>query len=72
MMVDDVRLDHQRSDDRGLLGAVGVLEPMADAGQEVGQQDDAERLEEDMEGVHDVLLAVYFTSSGLWTVNRYS
>jgi hypothetical protein len=44
---------------------------MEDPGQEISQQDDAERLEQDLEGVHDVLLAPYFTSAEAWAVNRY-
>jgi hypothetical protein len=45
---------------------------MDEAGQEISQQDDAEGLEEELEGMHDVFVAVYFTSSWPWTVNRYS
>jgi hypothetical protein len=45
---------------------------MDDAGQEISQQDDAEGLEEDLEGMHGVFVAVYFTSSGPRAVNRYS
>jgi hypothetical protein len=45
---------------------------MDDAGQEISQQDDAEGLKEELEGVHGVFVAVYFTSSGPRTVNRYS
>ena len=54
-MVDDVWLDHERAEHGGVLGAVGVFQPMEDPGQEISQQDDAEGLEQDLEGVHDVL-----------------
>ena len=64
VVVDDVRPDYQRAEYRGVLGAVGVFQPMKDAGQEISQQDDAEGLEQDQEGVHGVFIAVYFTSTG--------
>ena len=72
MMVDDIWPNHQRTEHGGILGAVGVFQPMEDPGQKIGEQDDAEGLEEDLEGLHGVLIAGYFTPFGPRPVNRYS
>ena len=45
VVVDDVRLDEVGAHDRGVLGAVGVFEPMDDAGHEVGEEDGADGLQ---------------------------
>jgi len=47
-----VRLDHQRSEEGGFFGTVGVFEPMDEAGHKISQHDDAERLENDEQEGH--------------------
>ena len=47
VVVDDIRLDQQRADQRGFLGPISVLQPVNQTRDEVGQQDDAEGLQGD-------------------------
>lgn len=46
VVVDDVGANKERADDGGMLGAVGVFEPVDDAGEEVGEGDEADDLGE--------------------------